>query len=392
MALQRFRTSSVLVYRAQWHHFLDWLTARGRTLRSTEPALIDEFAATIDVKRQQRARYLRIMERVFDDMSGQSQALGNPARTVTRSIDAPWTDTASNAPTGFLTPAERALLWQALTQTETAAGQPLPWRDLRDRAMAAMLLGAGLKLNELESMELAQLRLGWPDSRVVVSPTKGTVAASWTIEQETDQRGGVIWIPRTDAAERTYTVQRNAAHHATAMTDPAEAADIAAERTRPGDVSATGNTDEIGGGRSPTVDSHRAVPFPAHAAVILLRWLQARTENDVEGELVFPAGRSGAKMHKATALRAIDALVEASGLRALHHGRISPQTLRNAYAAALFAAGQTDEQVAANLGMIKVLSARRLRAAWDLYRAEPSAIANGEGALMARPARRRDRA
>ncbi|MCP1119957.1 tyrosine-type recombinase/integrase [Robbsia andropogonis] len=384
LALQRFRTSSVLVYRAQWHHFLDWLAARGRTLRGAEPALIDEFAATIDVKRQQRARYLRIMERVFDDMTGQSQAQGNPARAVTRRIDAPWTDTVSNAPTGFLDATERGRLWEELARTISPEGQVLPWRDLRDRAMAAMLLGAGLKLNELESMHLRQLRIAWMPPNTLArtdsdaKPERADDApALWSPEQETDERGGVVLIPRAAAggngragkgSETTSKATTGGYVH-----DDAEDAD-----------STVGVNGTAGG------DGQRTVPFPAHAAEILLCWLRARTDQGVEGELVFPAGRSGLKMHKATALRAIDALVERCGLHASHHGRISPQTLRNAFAAALFTAGHTDEQVAERLGMIKTLSARRLRAAWDLARAAPAALAAGEGATSARPSRRRD--
>ncbi|WP_347558229.1 tyrosine-type recombinase/integrase [Robbsia sp. KACC 23696] len=394
MSLQRFRSSSILVYRAQWHHFLDWLAARGRTLRGAEPALIDEFAATIDVKRQQRARYLRIMERVFDDMSGQSQALGNPARAVTRSIDAPWTDTASNAPTGFLDRSERTCLWEELARADAPDGQPLPWRDLRDRAMAAMLLGAGLKLNELESMRLDQVRLGViPSTRHSDTSTEPPATPRWSIQQETDRRGGALWIARAEGGNRPP-----APYDVDAL-DRAEAANTTETADR---ASASVQADWGGGDETvPTAeraapalderDGYRTVPIPLHAAVILQRWLQARAENAVEADLVFPAGRNGLKMHKATALRAIDVLVERSGLRALHHGRVSPQTLRNAYAAALFSAGLPDEQVAERLGMIKVLSARRLRAAWDVARAAPNTNGAGDGSMTARPSRRRDR-
>lgn len=282
LSARHFRGSSADVYRAQWNHFLDWLNDRGRTLLNTEPSLIDEFAATLDVKRQQRARYLRIMERVFDDMFQERPAAGNPARPVARAIDAPWTDTRSNAPTGFLSETERMQLWAAFEQSVAENGVPLHWRDLRDRAMGAMLLGTGLKLSEAETLPLSSLAL----------------------------------------SERSVRIEG---------TDPRYV---------------------------------RLLPLSEQTTTIVERWMVARQQAGVDGELVFPAGRGGRAMHKATVLRAIDTIVEGVGLMNIRNARISPQTLRNAYAATLFESGESDEFVAERLGFAQLLSAKRLRTAW----------------------------
>ena len=348
LAARHFRGSSADVYRAQFHHFLDWLGERGKTLVHAEPALIDAFVATLDVKRQQRARYLRIMERVFDDMFNDAPAGGNPARPVARAIDAPWTDTRSNAPTGFLTPEQCASLWEAFdlmrvdqraeqpenqrvdqseqtspgsAKPQTRAVLPMHWRDQRDRALGAVLLGTGLKLSEAEHLQLDAVDLAQKQLTAV-------------------------------AEDPRYT---------------------------------------------------RHVPMDARLAAILVHWLRTREETAIEGSLVFPAGRSGRAMHKATALRAIDTIVASARLR--DHGepdvgtetepetkgevkkqrktvpavsrsadRISPQTLRNAYAATLFESDASDELLAERLGFAQPLSAKRLRAAWhDWQRARAHA-------------------
>lgn len=354
LAARNFRGSSADVYRAQFHHFLDWLGERGKTLVHAEPALIDAFVATLDVKRQQRARYLRIMERVFDDMFNDAPAGGNPARPVARAIDASWTDTRSNAPTGFLTSAQCAMLWKAFdlvaidqgtdrrvdepkglpvdssghasagpAKSETRAVLPMHWRDQRDRALGAILLGAGLKLSEAEHLRLDAVNLVQKQLTAV-------------------------------AEDPRYT---------------------------------------------------RLVPMDARLTGILAQWLRTREETAIEGNLVFPAGRTGRAMHKATALRAIDTIVASLRLHddgdvdadpdtgpetegevgektkrrtvpaaARRAERISPQTLRNAYAATLFDSDASDELIAERLGFAQLLSAKRLRAAWhDWQRARAHA-------------------
>lgn len=286
LTAQRFRGSSAEVYRAQWNHFIDWLAERGKHLSNAEPVLIDEFVATLDVKREQRARYLRIMERVFDDMAEDRPTGGNPARPVARAIDAPWAAARSNAPTGFLSVHERERLWEALRCTTDLHGNPLHWRDLRDRALAALLLGNGLKLSEAESLTLRCVSF----------------------------ENGTILIESNDPAERRYA---------------------------------------------------RTLPMDASAKDILACWLLARQAASVEGDLVFAAGRGGRTMHKATVLRAIDTLVEQAGLLEERTSRISPQTLRNAYAATLFEADADDALLSERLGFAQSISARRLRSAWQ---------------------------
>jgi integrase len=77
----------------------------------------------------------------------------------------------------------------------------------------------------------------------------------------------------------------------------------------------------------------RLAPF---AVDVLGAWLEARQEAELPGSLLFPGSPSGRPMHKATILRAVDAIVEAAGIAQTREQRASPQTLRNTYAADLY--------------------------------------------------------
>jgi site-specific recombinase XerD len=150
---QSFRHSSAQVYQAQWNHFVDWLDVRRRTLRSADAGLVGQFLDSLATRKQQRARYLRLIERVYDHLAKQQPRLPNPARGAALNPDpaADWPMAPANEPTGFLTPVERETLIAQLAA-------PLPrtprtrWRELRDRALLAAFLGAGLKTGEAQAL------------------------------------------------------------------------------------------------------------------------------------------------------------------------------------------------------------------------------------------------
>jgi site-specific recombinase XerD len=69
-------------------------------------------------------------------------------------------------------------------------------------------------------------------------------------------------------------------------------------------------------------------------------------------------------------LRAIDAVVDASGIAASRVARASPQTLRNTYAAELFEDGTDPDRVGQWLGLQQTVSAHRLHRAWQDWMGE----------------------
>ncbi|MPW15481.1 tyrosine-type recombinase/integrase [Paraburkholderia sp. CNPSo 3157] len=282
LASQNFRHSSAEVYRAQWGLFLEWLQARHKNLVTVDMRSIAEFVAGLSIRKPQRARYLRLIERVLDHVREIELASTNPARFIAQDGEAEWRNARDNEPTGFLTSAERSALIAHLSSPVAHLSPAQRWRERRDRALIAVFLGGGIKTGEARTLPL------------------GCVTA------------GSQWIV-IEAANPLFT-----------------------RRTR-------------------------LAPF---AVSILNTWLEERKQAELPGDLVFPASPSGRPMHKATMLRAVDALTEASGIGHSREARASPHTLRNSFAADLFESGVEVEVVGQWLGFAQAVSANRLHRAW----------------------------
>ncbi|TKC88357.1 phage integrase family protein [Trinickia terrae] len=285
LAKQHFRRSSAEVYRAQWGAFLDWLTLRHENLQTVGTATIAHFVGDLPIRKPQRVRYLRLIERVLDHVREIESASTNPARFIAQDGEAAWRNARDNEPTGFLTSAERAALVAHLFSPLGDMPPGQRWREKRDRALIAVFLGAGLKTGEARSLTISCVETGKP------------------------------WVT-IEAANPAFT-----------------------RRTR-------------------------LSPF---AVAILEAWLAERRLSELAGELVFPASPSGRPMHKATMLRAVDALIDTAGISQSRTARASPQTLRNTFAADLFESGASVELVGAWLGFAQVVSVNRLHRAWESW-------------------------
>jgi site-specific recombinase XerD len=288
LAQQQFRASSAEVYRAQWGNFLEWLRAKRTTLQTVERPVIEQFVSQLEIRRTQRMRYLRLIERVLDHVREIESAPTNPARFIAQDGDAAWRQARDNEPTGFLTHDERARLIAHLYSPIGALPTGQRWRERRDRALVATFLGAGVKTGE---------------------------AAQLTVD--------------CYAAGAPY-------------------------------VTVDANIPLL-------IRQARLAPF---AIELLEVWISERRTIGLAGELLFPAAPSGRPMHKATMLRAIDAVVAASGMAASRVARASPQTLRNTYAADLFDGGTDPERVGQWLGFQQMISVHRLHRAWQEWMGE----------------------
>jgi site-specific recombinase XerD len=154
LASQQFRRSSAEVYRVQWGRFLEWLTLRRKTIRTVDTATIAEFVAGLDVRKPQRVRYLRLIERVLDHVREIELASTNPARFIAQDGEAEWRNAKDNAPTGFLSPSERASLIASLLAPLNEPSAARRWRARRDRALVAAFLGGGLKTGDAIALSI----------------------------------------------------------------------------------------------------------------------------------------------------------------------------------------------------------------------------------------------
>ncbi|MFT4435679.1 tyrosine-type recombinase/integrase [Caballeronia sp. 15715] len=283
MAHQAFKASSSDVYRAQWGLFLEWLTSKRIDLRTVDRLAIEQFVTQLEIRKPQRVRYLRLIERVLDHVREIEMASTNPARFIAQDGEAPWRDARENEPTGFLAHGERAALIRYLFSPigDLPTGQL--WRERRDRALVSAFLGGGVKTGEAAALTVSNYSWSQP----------------W------------LTVEATNSALNRET---------------------------------------------------RLAPF---AIALLDNWISERKTARLLGDLLFPSAPSGRPMHKATMLRAIDAVIEAAGIANSRAARASPQTLRNTFAAELFESGTAPERVGQWLGFQQQISAHRLHRAWQ---------------------------
>jgi integrase len=206
MAQQAFKASSAEVYRAQWGLFLEWLTLKRTDLQTVNRLAIEQFVTQLDVRKPQRVRYLRLIERVLDHVREIEIASTNPARFIAQDGEAPWRDARENEPTGFLAHGERAALISYLFSPigDLTAGQR--WRERRDRALISTFLGGGVKTGEAASMTVSNYSWNQPwlaieatnpalNRQTRLAPFAIALLDHWISERKTTRLHGDLLFP-----------------------------------------------------------------------------------------------------------------------------------------------------------------------------------------------------
>lgn len=134
---RQFRDTSIATYTyhfSAWIHFLE--TNKSSLLEATSADAASFFAAQA-LEPVSRRRYLQLLDRVYRSLkvlgwSGANPMIGELAKE--RALEPP-------APAS-LSDSDAAAVWSAVTVLDD-------WKGVRDRAMLALLLGAGLRANEV---------------------------------------------------------------------------------------------------------------------------------------------------------------------------------------------------------------------------------------------------
>jgi integrase len=206
LAKQQFRQSSAQVYQAQWGLFLDWLKLRHTDLITVERRAIAEFVAGLDIRKPQRLRYLRLIERVLDHVREIEFASTNPARFIAQDGEAAWRNAPDNEPTGFLAAYERALLVAHLFSPVSELTAAQRWRERRDRALIGVFLGGGLKTGEARALTVSCVAVGSPwiviespnplmTRRTRLSPFAVAALDAWLAERRVCELAGNLVFP-----------------------------------------------------------------------------------------------------------------------------------------------------------------------------------------------------
>jgi site-specific recombinase XerD len=148
---QVLRSQSAHVYIAMFGRFHQWMLSQDLQLRRIDKQAIAQFLQTRNrcgrpMASGIRLRYVRMLERVYDHL-GMSP---NPARQAAMDLFATPGAAGRDRSKAWLADADQAKFMAALPD-------PVTWKDRRDRAMIAMLLGAGLTVGEVIRIRVADV-------------------------------------------------------------------------------------------------------------------------------------------------------------------------------------------------------------------------------------------
>ena len=157
---QPLANSTRIVRSAMWGKFLRYLDAFDLSLVQCEPHHISGFLHQFNLDKEQGWRYVRLIERVYNHLIVMGLNIPNPARHAGQSD----VHTRQNDPMRFLDKIEKQNLENCILmvlQEAAQLGSPTKlkrektkreyaeiWAWVRDATVAAVLVGAGLKVSE----------------------------------------------------------------------------------------------------------------------------------------------------------------------------------------------------------------------------------------------------
>lgn len=152
----QFRESSCETYTAMFHTWVTFL--KGRRMHALEARPVDATDFFVKHKTLQpvsRRRYLQLLDRVYIHLRELGWPEDNPLAVELAKERALELD----LPPG-LAPPEQAIL------LETLVGLP-GWKGMRDRGLCALLMGAGLRTNEVANLSRQKVR---DDYSILITP------------------------------------------------------------------------------------------------------------------------------------------------------------------------------------------------------------------------------
>jgi hypothetical protein len=313
MDSRQLADSSRTVYRSLWAGFVTYLRSHQVDFARVDSPLIKLYLEGSSMKLEQRERIHRLIERAFYDIAGNRVGAQNPAATAAVEKRHGWRRAERNDDTDFLDETEHraAIAWiesAQAPQVERPKGRPevsstrapAAWRFSRNQAACAVLLGGGVKPVELSHLSVNDVQFPFAASEGMPTPSNDIH----------------LHVQATTAEERRLRM-------------------------------------------------------PAYAAGTLLQWV-ALLKSTAPGAAaagdtfpLFPRAAGGGLL----SVRSIERLVDAffAGFErgpGAEGTTITPQLLRNSFAADLFERGMPREDVQALMGYRQELSATRLHAAW----------------------------
>lgn len=200
------------VYLSMWSNFTRWRRARRLLLREVEDFHLKVFLDELGLVKHHRYRYIRLIERIYDRLAELSPGLTNPGRQAAiKRIGA-----GMNAPSMRLSVEQRNVLIEFLVRHYMGEGVPskgknTPWRVRRDFAIAAVMVGAGMKVGEIreasvncvmpegDAIEVSDEKGRWHRARVL--PFARPILAGWLAYRAETETAGVRLFPSSVKGE-----------------------------------------------------------------------------------------------------------------------------------------------------------------------------------------------
>lgn len=154
LALNGMSLDSGKVYRFMWGKFSRWMRDHDLGFVRIRSSHIEQFLDDAGLTKQHRYRYVRLIERIYQHLALENPALGNPGSQAARKRIGEGT----NAPTAYLEEDQREILIRWLGRDlsgETYVRKDEPWKEKRDLAIAAAMLGGGVKVGEARGLSVS---------------------------------------------------------------------------------------------------------------------------------------------------------------------------------------------------------------------------------------------
>ena len=295
------KISSQRVKASMWVKFYRWMMGKGVGLDRCTKAHIESFFKEAKIRKEQRYRYIRLLEQVYAHLIFLGLSMKNPGQEASYAR----LGEGANDPMQFFGEDDRAkmarglrgILGECLESKESQEredSQESDWALVRDAALCGVLWGGGLRVSEVGKLSV------------------------------------------------------NCTYDADVLIVPAAA----------------------------PIPEHRAQLFPI-ATLALNTWVPMRQSLKIDSHALFPPDLSRRRdslptpsefMHPSNIYRRVNALLKRFGLSGK---RISPQTLRNTYAAMGIEAGWTNGMIMSSMALVEDTTLIHLRSKHKVWQNSP---------------------
>lgn len=209
MADKHFSASTAKVYGYMWAKFSKWRKKGGLGLADVRSMHLQQFLDEANLEKHHRYRYVRLIERVYAALARLMPGLENPgSKAAKENVGRGVNDIGA-----FLDAAQRDRLIASLTvekEKEKKKGKGNEWRDIRDRAITAVILGGGVKGGEVRGMSVScvigdgdwlEVRHGKRQHRTRLLPFAKDLLARWGAYRAGAGTEGDLLFPSTREAK-----------------------------------------------------------------------------------------------------------------------------------------------------------------------------------------------